>query len=299
LTGQEDEEEAAEVTSDLCTESEPPVLDLHAALPPPRDGVEPNCGITPRAASIPPATALKVPAPPFFTGVAVMAEQGMGLGGMAALALLRVPVPLVLAALLITMARGVAQDAEGVGGSGDASSRLVEEAEAEEAMVLWRLRRMLVALVAQLLLFFFEGPEMMSGRDDLPCPPVRGRVTKSPREPMVVGVVLAETSCSPKHSTCIDGVCGDPCTSPQCHTPTSRPRDQQDSNPNPHSNPHSNQSHRPRPNNQHIRQRKREPESARTRERERATEGEIGAREGGIGVRHRDCNQQGHTSTSS
>jgi len=172
LTGQEDEEEAAEATGDLCTESEPPVLDLHAALPPPRDGVEPNCGITPRAASIPPATALMAAAPPFFTGVAVMAEQGMGLGGMAALALLRVPVPLVLAVLIITPARGVAQDVEGVGGSGDASSGLVEEAEAEEAMVLWRLRRMPVALVAQLLLFFFEGPEMMSGRDDLPCPPV-------------------------------------------------------------------------------------------------------------------------------
>ena len=28
---------------------------------------------------------------------------------------------------------------------------------------------------------------------------------------MVVGVVLADTSCSPKHITCIDGVVGEPC----------------------------------------------------------------------------------------
>ena len=122
---------------------------------------------------------------------------------------------------------------------------------------------------------------------------------------MVVGVVLAETSCSPKHSTCIDGVCGDPCTSPQCHntniTAQSTREHQQDSNPNPHSNqgPLLQPIPPSTPNNQDMRQRKREPESALTRERERATEGEIGATEGGIGARHRDCNQQGHTSTSS
>ena len=55
-----------------------------------------------------------------------------------------------------------------------------------------------------------EGPDRMRAREPLRAPP-SDLLTKSPSEPMVVGVVLADTSCSPKHNTCIDGVFGDPC----------------------------------------------------------------------------------------
>ena len=57
--------------------------------------------------------------------------------------------------------------------------------------------------------FFFVPPAKMRGRV-AELEPLSGRRAKSPSAPMVVGVVLADTSCSPKHKTCIDGVCGDP-----------------------------------------------------------------------------------------
>jgi len=67
---------------------------------------------------------------------------------------------------------------------------------------------MLATPLSQLFDFFFEGPERMSGREAPLALP--DRVTKSPSDPIVVGVVFADTSCSPKHSTCIDGVPGEP-----------------------------------------------------------------------------------------
>jgi len=171
-------------------------------MPPLREGTPPSGGMAPSAASIPPLSPL-TSEPPLVDDEAT--ATGCPFPAFT-LPLLRVLVP------LPPPPRAAADDCVDEADEESAALSLLTGAGKRPSRFSSRLRRLLECTVFD---FFFEGPERMRFREPLREPP--DLLTKSPSEPMVVGVALADTSCSPKHSTCIDGVpciegvLGDPC----------------------------------------------------------------------------------------